>query len=115
MLRPVHLKGAHFLGRGHDPELVQFLFLSAFHPRLQFLGFSFDILGGFLARCSLMNGRISELKGKLKCDLVRMPQPKDEKLNLREVTCLDLTHLVAVYFLSGYVCLVFAIYVPVNF
>ena len=62
-----------------------------------------------------MNRRVSELKGKLKCDLVRMPQPKDETLNSREVMCLDLTHLVAVYFLSGYVCLVFAIYVPVNF
>lgn len=39
-----------------------------------------------------MNHRISELKGKLKCDLVQMPQPKDEKLNSKEVMCRDLTH-----------------------
>ena len=62
-----------------------------------------------------MNHRISELKGKLKCDLDRMPQSKDEKLNSKEVMRRDLTHLVALYFLSGYMCLVLAICVPMNF
>ena len=68
-----------------------------------------------LGTAALVNHRISELKGMLKCDLVRTPQPKDEKLNFERGYVTGSDPFSGLYFLSGCVCLFFAIYIPLKF